>query len=155
MVKAGKKKQFLKRVLIRNLNLHHCLLPLQPSLERATSVFIWAAERATLVNSLWQERHQLVKACLLTIKYLTALPSDVHWKISHMHPASTSTFKHSWFILSVIWKTSKDFFFPFFFFISKPPRRGWLHGIHHHASLMTSGQEHGVKSQQWPEAKTS
>lgn len=35
----------------------------------------------------------------------------------------------------------------FFFFTSKPPRRGWLHGIHHHASLMTSGQEHGVKSQ--------
>lgn len=80
------------------------------------------------------------------LNYLTTLSSDVHWKLSHMHPDATSTFKWSWF-LSVIWKTSKVFFFFLFFFISKPPWRGWLHGIHHHASLMTSGQEHGVKSQ--------
>lgn len=140
-----KKIQFLKHVLIWNLNLHPFLLFLQPSLETTKCVFIWIAERAKLVNSLWQEHHQLVKTRLLTIKYLTTRSSDVHWKISHMHPVATSTFKQSWFILSVIWKTSKVFFV--FFFTSKPPRRGWLHGIHHHASLMTSGQEHGVKSQ--------
>lgn len=90
------------------------------------------------------------KAASSPPNYLPAL-SDVPWKISHMHPDAAFTFKQSWFILSVIWKTSNIFFLflsPFFFFLSqKPPWRGWLHGIHHHASLMTSGQEHGVKSQ--------
>ena len=47
--------------------------------------------------------------------------------------------------LFLVWSEKQASFF--FLFTSKPPRRGWLHGIHHHASLMTSGQEHGVKSQ--------
>lgn len=137
-----RKNNFSNMSCSKNLNLHHCVLCFQRGLETAESVFMRVTEISKLVNLLWQEHHQLVKTCL-TIKYLTTLSSDVHWKISHMHPVATSTFKQSWFILSVIWKTSKVFFAS----TSKPPRRGWLHGIHHHASLMTSGQEHGVKSQ--------
>lgn len=122
--KRRKRNIFLKHVLIWNLNLHHCLSPLQPSLETAKSAFIWIAERAELVNSLWQEHHQLVETCLLTIKYLSPLSSDVHWKISHMHPVATSTFKQSWFILSVIRKTSKVYmplYIYLYIFISKSP----------------------------------
>lgn len=65
------------------------------------------------------------KAASSPPNYLPAL-SDVPWKISHMHPDAAFTFKQSWFILSVIWKTSNIFFslslslFFCFFYLKNP-----------------------------------
>lgn len=167
--KRRRRKQFLQHVLIWNLNLHHCVSTLQLRFGNPPppppQLRVWAAptRSESAAISPWQEHHQLVKTCLLTFPTRDSSPALMRAErlvtCIQLQPAHLNTLD-----LFSVWskqkKTGKksklfSFFFVCFFLSQKPPLRGWLHDIHHHASLMTSGQEHGVKSQSWPGAKTS